>query len=216
MTTEPQAPERTYCTTREAAVLLGVSVGTVQLWTESGVLQAWKTLGGHRRIDRDSVDRLLRRPSGAARDSAAPGQMPTERRPLVMVVEDDRHLLRLYETRLSRWPLAPEVACLDDAVLALLRIGRRRPDMLIVDLTMPHMDGFTMLHSLRHSGEMDGTSIAVVTGLDSAAIEARGGLPGDVAVYPKPIPFDALQSQWCAHVGVLRGGGNPSPGTARG
>jgi excisionase family DNA binding protein len=55
----PPHIEKTFCTTREAAALLGVSIGTVQLWVESDLLQAWKTAGGHRRVLRDSVDRLL-------------------------------------------------------------------------------------------------------------------------------------------------------------
>ena len=46
-------------TTRQAATLLNVSVRTVQLWVESGVLQAWKTAGGHRRISVGSIQQLL-------------------------------------------------------------------------------------------------------------------------------------------------------------
>ena len=46
------------CTTREAAELLGVSLRTVQLWVDSGALQAWKTAGGHRRVSRQSIDAL--------------------------------------------------------------------------------------------------------------------------------------------------------------
>ena len=38
--------------TREAAEQLGVALRTVQLWVEAGVLPAWKTAGGHRRISR--------------------------------------------------------------------------------------------------------------------------------------------------------------------
>jgi excisionase family DNA binding protein len=49
--------KKSFCTTREAATLLGVSVGTVQLWVENGLLQAWKTAGGHRRVMRDSIAR---------------------------------------------------------------------------------------------------------------------------------------------------------------
>lgn len=129
--------ERAFCTTRQAAGLLGVSVGTVQLWSESGVLQAWKTAGGHRRVLRDSVDQLLRKsPARAAPPAAAPAaSVPVAavpRRPLVMVVEDDLNLCRLYEARISRWPLAPEVMCFGNAVLSLLRMGTHRPDMLIV------------------------------------------------------------------------------------
>ncbi|MBY0521377.1 MAG: helix-turn-helix domain-containing protein, partial [Sphingomonas sp.] len=41
-----------YCTTRDAAKILGVSVRSVQVWVEKGLLRAWKTEGGHRRVDR--------------------------------------------------------------------------------------------------------------------------------------------------------------------
>lgn len=46
------------CSTREAAQILGVSLRTVQLWVDSGILLAWKTVGGHRRITLESVERL--------------------------------------------------------------------------------------------------------------------------------------------------------------
>ena len=44
-----------YFTSREAAELLGVAVSTIQQWTNNGLLRAWTTAGGHRRITRNSV-----------------------------------------------------------------------------------------------------------------------------------------------------------------
>jgi excisionase family DNA binding protein len=196
--TDLQPVERAFCSTREAATLLGVSVGTVQLWVESGRLEAWKTAGGHRRVMRDSVERLLRRRSTA---DAPPPPNAEPRRPTVMVVDDDINLLRLYEARISHWPMSPQVICVNNAVLALLRIGRSSPDLLLLDLNMPGMDGFNMLHTLRHAPEIRGTTVAVVTGMAPDAIEARGGLPGDVEVFSKPIPFDGLLALWNSLVG---------------
>ncbi len=187
-----------YCTTSEAAELLGVSVGTVQTWVERGQLAAWKTAGGHRRVSREAVNRLLAQPVDKRLppvDAAVP-EPGTRSRPCVMVVDDDVNLLRLYDARISRWPLAPQTLCMNNAVLALLRMGRSRPDLLILDLHMPGMDGFSLLHSLRHSAELGDTPIAVVTGLDEASIEDHGGLPADVEVFHKPIPFDRLQAMW--------------------
>lgn len=46
------------CSTREAAEMLGVSLRTIQLWVDGGVLDAWKTAGGHRRVSFDSIQRL--------------------------------------------------------------------------------------------------------------------------------------------------------------
>jgi excisionase family DNA binding protein len=182
--------KKSFCTTREAAHALGVSVGTVQLWVESGLLQAWKTAGGHRRVLRDSVDRLLHKESGSS--APAPLSADVMGRLSVMVVEDDVNLLRLYQANMSRWPMQPELHLLDNAVAALLRMGRQRPDLLVADLNMPDMDGFNMLRVLRSTPEFDSTTIVVVSGLDAAEITQRGGIPEGIEVLSKPIVFDRL------------------------
>lgn len=53
--------------TREASEILGVSLRTVQLWVDSGILEAWKTAGGHRRISRASVEALQKGGASAGR-----------------------------------------------------------------------------------------------------------------------------------------------------
>ena len=78
---QPIIVEKSFCTTRQAATQLGVSVGTVQLWVESGLLQAWKTAGGHRRVLRDSVESLLHRKPAAP--AAATRSGPRQLRVLV-------------------------------------------------------------------------------------------------------------------------------------
>ncbi len=185
------AVEKTFCTTREAAVLLGVAVSTIQLWVESGLLQAWKTKGGHRRVLRESVETLLRK-------GPSPEHVPsrvatsTQRRLRVMVVEDDAALLRLYRTQMAFWPMAPEVTACDNAVAALLAIGRSPPDFLVTDLQMPGMDGFNMLRVLHQTPEVAHTTIAVVSGLDAAETALRGGIPPGIEILPKPVPFKRL------------------------
>ena len=203
--TQPSV-EKSFCTTREAATLLGVSVGTVQLWVENGLLQAWKTAGGHRRVLRDSVDFLLRKVPQTATSREALARHPVHvgqaevvipgqpRRLSVLVVEDDVNLLRLYEANMSKWPMQPEITTVNSAVAGLVMMGRLNPDLLVTDLHMPGMDGFEMLRVLNRLPEASRTSIVAVSGLDAEEIEHRGGLPPEVAVLPKPIPFDWLLS----------------------
>lgn len=183
--------EKSFCTTREAASLLGVSVGTVQLWVESGLLQAWKTAGGHRRVLRDSVEGLLHKKRTT---SSAPKAGPDTRarRLRVLVVEDEPTLLRLYETQISRWPMPIDLTVMNNAISALLHMGRGGPDLLITDLQMPGMDGFDMLRVLHQSPEMAHTTMVVVSGLDADEVSNRGGVPPDVEVLTKPIPFSRL------------------------
>ena len=195
------AIEKTFCTTRMAAKLLGVSVGTVQVWVERGLLQAWKTSGGHRRVLRASIDSLLRENSGDLQGGAgnltAVVRTPqlVQTRPFqVLVLEDDESLLRLYRSRLARWPMAPAVSLANGGVNGLLMMGRCCPDLLITDLNMPGVDGFTMLHGLRHTPELRHTTIVVVTGLDASELARQGGVPEGIEVLPKPVPFERLKA----------------------
>lgn len=191
----PMPVEKSFCTTTEAATQLGVSVGTVQLWVESGLLQAWKTAGGHRRVLRDSVEGLLhKRPAHPSQTAQTLEPVSGPRRLRIMVVEDDPSLLRLYETKIAQWPMPTAVTLIDNAISALLEMGRGGPDLLISDLHMPGMDGFAMLRILHKSPELAHTAIVVVSGLDAQEINARGGVPQGVEVLAKPIPFARLLS----------------------
>lgn len=183
-------PQRRFCTTREAADLLGVSLKTAQLWSENGLLEAWRTDGGHRRIDRASVDRLLANGGNHRPQPPRPG--PSERFQVV-VAEDEDTLRRLYAIRLGAWRLAPQVTLVSNGFEALLEVGRRRPDLLITDLRMPEMDGFRMLQTLRQVPDLDAMGIVVVTGMEAGEIAQRGGMPEGVHLLPKPIPFDELE-----------------------
>lgn len=182
--------------TREAAERLGVALRTVQLWVESGVLPAWKTAGGHRRISRAAVEKLI-----AERHAALNGDVPDanaagngNQRLHLMVVEDEPELLRLFTMVIAQWELPIDVSTATDGFEALLRIGQRCPDLLLTDLNMPGMDGFKMISALRQAGHgFDDLEIVVVTALGADDIERRGGLPAGVKVFNKPVPFDALE-----------------------
>jgi excisionase family DNA binding protein len=187
------AVEKTFCTTREAGLLLGVSAGTVQLWVDSGLLQAWKTAGGHRRVVLESVRQLLKKNPASAPPVAVPAIGVAAVRPLkIVVVDDDAHMLGLYQRHLASWAIAPEVTFIDDAVSALLSMGRSRPDLLVTDLHMPGMDGFNMLRVLCRAPEMANTTIVVASALEAAEISQRGGIPPGIELLTKPVPFDRL------------------------
>ncbi len=184
--------QRTFCTTRQAADLLGVSLRTGQLWVESGLLEAWKTSGGHRRIVRESVERLLYKTETAHPQPQIPGHGDIPQDLKILVVEDDSALNRLYVQVISRWPVRSDLTIARNGVEALVKIGREQPDFLITDLLMPHMDGFAMLRILRSMPEMEHMTIVAVSGLDASKIEEKGGVPSTIKVFPKPVPFGAL------------------------
>lgn len=179
---------REFISTAQAARQLGLSLGAVQQMVESGTLAGWKTAGGHRRIRQDSVDALLARSqqSGAARPR---NNSDTLR---VFVVEDDSLLQAAYRKTFAEWPMNIELCVHGHGLDALVELGREPPDLLIADLHLPGLDGFEMIRRLRDNPLASELAIVVVSGLTPEEIKARGGLPADVTVYRKPVPFHEL------------------------
>lgn len=175
-----------FVTTRQAANLLNVSLRTVQLWAESGVLSAWKTAGGHRRISTESVEKIRHEQNLAA------GPAPDARKLTIVIVEDDPLYLELYQLKIAAWRLPVVVAVANDGFEALLMIGKLSPQIVISDLSMPGMDGFQMIRSLEeNSVKLD---LIVITGLSDREIKRSGSLPEKVTVLKKPAPLDELET----------------------
>lgn len=183
-------------TTRQAGEALGVAVRTVQLWVESGILPAWRTAGGHRRIARSAVEKLMAERAQVIAQPTVKHEVSADaKRPLkLLVVEDDPDLLRLFTLMVEGWDFPVELTTAANGFEGLVRIGQIRPDMVVTDLNMPGMDGFQMVRSLkRPDSGFDDLNIVAVSALGAGDIRDRGGLPEGVAVFQKPVPFSELQ-----------------------
>lgn len=168
MSANTEVPEKEYCSTTEAAQRLGLSLGTVQQMVENGLLEGWKTAGGHRRIRVSSIEDFRARAAagGGQTVSRPPGVLQ------VLVAEDDGILQKLYEHTFSSWGLAVQVRMVASGIDGLLEIGRMPPDLLITDLRMPGIDGMTVIREAKRQNP--NLRVVIITGFssESAAIEA--------------------------------------------
>lgn len=184
---EPPFNKEVYCTTREAAKMLHVSLRTVQLWAESGVLKAWKTDGGHRRLPLSSVNELIKDRMGKHTCPPSEGD-----RLNILVLEDEEDMVKLYRMTMESWQIPIHVTFVSSVFEALIVIGRGALDLLITDLKMPEVDGFEIIKLLRDDQALNDLDIVVATALSREEIEEKGGLPTDISVFTKPVPFDQL------------------------
>jgi excisionase family DNA binding protein len=192
------APPLRYLTVSEAASMLGLSPTSVQMLVERGLLKAWRTAGGHRRIHPDSVrDLLAQRMAAPATEAdtngtAAAAHVAPDSPLDVVVAEDDEFLIRLYQTRLAAagFPVAPRFA--RDGVQALLAIGAQLPDALVLDVNMPGLNGRDALTALRHDSRTARLPVFIVTGLAQDDVDKLLPLPAGVALMGKPVPFERL------------------------
>lgn len=179
--------ETQYLTTRQAAQRLGVSLGTVQHMVESGVLEAWKTVGGHRRIPVAAVEAYMgRRQVGT---TGGEGEASLD----LLIAEDDLTLQALYRATMERWGMPLTLRMVDNGFDGLLQVGQRVPDVLIADLMMPGMDGFEMIRRLRANPELAGMDIVVVSAIAREDLGSHGELPSDITLFGKPIPFHEIK-----------------------
>lgn len=171
-------------TTLEVARMLGLAVRSVQLMVDRGELQAWKTPGGHRRIARDSVMRWrdgerstpavdADTPHMAAVSSAAQAQGNAPERVKVLLIEDSMHFQNLVTLLLRRQFPQVDLRTANDGIAGLIMAGQFQPDVLMVDLLLPGIDGATLLAGLRAYPLFAHLQVVVITSLE----------PGELAPY---------------------------------
>lgn len=176
--------DKSTVTTAQAAKRLGVSPQTVQKWVDAGYLPAWKTVGGHRRLDAAAVERMAtERRSG----DAAP------RAPSVMLVEDNAVTAAVLEAQLQDVLPDAELRTFEDGFAALLDAGRQMPDVLVTDIDLPGLDGLAMIRQLRANPATQGMRIVLVTTHSEADLQRFGPLPEGVPLLRKPVDLAALE-----------------------
>lgn len=178
------------CSTLEAAQRLGVSIQTVQRWVDQGQLKAWKTVGGHRRIETLSVDELLR----ARRVSQPQADAPRRDAEFstVLVVDDDASDRELVTMLVNAVLPNATVTSVSSGFEALLAIGQITPDVLITDVMMPHMNGFEMLNHLEAATQVRPRLILATSSYSLSELKAFGQLPPGVHFQGKPLDAVAL------------------------
>ncbi|MBV8624815.1 MAG: response regulator [Herbaspirillum sp.] len=185
------------CTTQEAAHILGISVSSVQQLVEAGIIEAWKTKGGHRRIPLSAVHAYKATPGSSAdvgehgRSGAA--ARPNNGRTAVLVIEDNRLQRELYAAALESWELPLDLVYCDNGYKALLEIARSKPDVVLADIVMEGMDGYEVVKTILTDPQLKDVSIAIVSSLDTDEMAQRGGIPAGVVFFPKPVNFDELR-----------------------
>jgi len=110
-------------------------------------------------------------------------------RDCILIVEDDRATREALRGLLR--DAGYEVMAAEDGATALgaMDSAIRTPDLVLLDLNMPHLDGKGFLDCLRARPESTGTPVIVVTGVSRPNVPERGNT---VRVVHKPFDANAL------------------------
>lgn len=81
----------------------------------------------------------------------------------ILIIEDDRFIAKMYQTKLSLEGYAVEVA--ENGVQGVEKIKSFEPDLVLLDIIMPEMDGFGVLETIRDDDTINSTSVVVMSNL---------------------------------------------------
>lgn len=79
----------------------------------------------------------------------------------IFVIDDEDIIINLFKELLLR--AGYDVMCLTDPVMALNKIIEFKPDLMILDLSMPQKDGYELIEDIRMTPSLVKTPIIVVT-----------------------------------------------------
>ena len=118
--------------------------------------------------------------------------------PLILCVDDDHDILRLMERFLTRHDY--NVTTVDSGEKALLEIDKTKPDIVLLDIMMPGMDGFEVCSRLQKNEETAYISVIFVTALEGEQDKDKAFSAGAVDYLVKPIQEDTLIQKVRSHL----------------
>jgi len=127
--------------------------------------------------------------------------MSEPQRKRVLIVEDTESV----QVMVRRWITNEgyEVDLASDGQEALLRVDANVPDLILLDVMMPGLNGYAVCRQLREHSTTKKTPIIIITALPAARDSEEGKLSGANEVIVKPLNKDDLMRRVRSYLGSV-------------
>ncbi len=166
-----------YLTPSEAAKLLMVSPITVRAWAQKGLLPSETTPGGHRRFLRENVEQF------AKQCKAVPPRNDLR----VLIVDDDKQVAGFLVEWLTGLDEPFIVSIAADGFEAGRKVYTFEPDIILLDLMMPELDGFAVCRQIKADPDTRDIRVIAMTGHPNPENERRIIEAGAEVCIAKPL-----------------------------
>jgi two-component system, OmpR family, response regulator VicR len=130
----------------------------VNRWIKSGELNAIQNPGGHYRVTKESFREFLERNGMPVVEEFF--RKPRKR---ILIVDDDPAVIKAYSMLLKNRYDSVELETASDGYEALIKAGSFKPDLLILDIRMPRVNGLEVCRRLRGDSNTKGIKILAIT-----------------------------------------------------
>jgi len=194
-------------TTWQVSRMLGVSDQSVSNWVDSGQLPAGKTPGGHRRVELDDLVDFLKRQNFRIPQELLPAV------PTILIVDDEPEVTRRLSAILAAKRPECRILTAHDGFVAGLMVMAEHPDLMILDLHMPGIDGVEVCRRIKADERTRGVAVLAMTAYPSEEAQQAMLDAGAQAFMHKPLDSADI----CRRVeDILNGKWPPVPVRARG
>ena len=184
-----KTPVKDTYSTHDVAKICCVTPTTVIRWIEDGLIPAFKTVGGHRRVRREDLEKVCR-------DRGIPFNVPTGTEVgRILVVDDEPVVLDLVRDVVKELNHKFEVEVAKDAFDAGRLVVAFRPQLIFLDLMMPGVDGFEVCARLKKDAATTNTEVIAITGYYTEANMERILSAGAAACLKKPLDVLEVRGQ---------------------
>ncbi len=175
----------------KASEYCNVSPSTIINWIEAGHIKAYKTVGGHRRINRGDLEAFMNK-----QGIPIPNQISAvDDRKRILVVDDDPIIVESIVQALEEDEYNYEVMSASDGFEAGLQVNHFKPDLLILDIMMPDIKGYDVCKKIKSMPETEHICIIVLSAyLDEEKFKEMQKNGADVC-FSKPLPLARLKEE---------------------
>ncbi len=172
--------------TFDAASYLGVSRSSLTNWVKQGLLGSGITPGGHYRFTTNELDSFA-----AKRGFKIPGKISNDSMTRILVIDDDEPF-RYFVKEVLQTFSGFELKEATDGMKGALLVGTWDPDLVIVDLKMPNMNGIEFCKMLKKNENTSDTSIIIASAYLSPEAKEEIAQIGVDIVLEKPVRLASL------------------------
>jgi len=186
-------------TVYQASKYCNVSPKTIINWIESGHINAYKTVGGHRRIKRSDLEDFMKK-----QGIPIPEVEKLEERKRILIVDDDPIIVETIVQSLEEDKYDYEVISASDGFEAGIQVNHFKPHLLILDIMMPDIKGDEVCKKIKTKEETKDTKIIVLSAyLDKEKFKKMEESGADLC-FSKPLPLPQLKEEVAQLLGLRK------------
>jgi len=182
----------------QASKYCNVSPKTIINWIEAGHIEAYKTVGGHRRVKVADLENFMKKQGIPILEEGFGSE-----RKRILIVDDDEIIVETIVQALEEEEYDYEIISASDGFEAGLQVNHFKPHLVILDIMMPDIKGYDVCRKIKSDEQTKNTKIIVLSAyLDEEKFKKMKEYGADLC-FSKPLPLPQLKEEVAKLLGVL-------------